>query len=245
MKKRVLPLTTIFLLFLTYNAIVFATNSEETTIIVTTQISPIGPIFDSDLDWKVAVGDSMRYTFTKLFDLNDYDEDGSPYTQKISFVAENGSEIELSIREGSQLLCEIVTLDEYATIQLTLDGIKSEPSEGGGSFVTKTTDNRTYWEEFAKQANTEFQNVTVEGNLVVYRSVDNWDDRTYYSMSKINWRTGWFSYIYQKEMNGTHTLTEMEVSTEVPVLTPGFEISPLPVSLVLFSIYIWRKRRKE
>ena len=233
MKKRVLPLTSIFLLFLTFSAIVFATTHQETTIVVTTQINPIGPTPNPDFEWNVAVGDSMRYTFTKIFDLNDYDEDGDLYTRTGHFIAENDTIIEMTIRQGSSLFCEILTLDEYATIQLTLDGITFELSGDYGWFITKTTDNRTYWEEYAEQISDEYQNVSVEGDMVVHRTTDNWNDGTSYYISKINWRTGWLSYTYQKETNGTHTIREMEVTSGIPDLIPGFEFSPFPVSGLL------------
>ncbi|MHA2154209.1 MAG: hypothetical protein ACXABU_02640 [Candidatus Hodarchaeales archaeon] len=256
MKKRALNLICCVMLLLTVSSIFIISNGQETnttivtiqepmTTVVTTQVDPIGPIFDSDLEWKVTVGEIKQYTFTKLFDIDDGDEDGNPYTQTGLFISENGSEIEVVIRKGSTLFCEILAINENPTIQMTINGINLEPSEGAGLFVMPTVDNRTYWEEYAEKISNTGQNVSIEGNLMVTRTIETWKDRTFAYVTKLNWRTGWLSSIYQRDTNDTHLLREMELTNETPGLIPGFEISPFPLSLILFCIYLVRKRRKN
>ena len=254
MKKKLLYSVPIFLILLTVISITSAQPPEDTTVYetyVTTYVTAtIGDPFPSEnpnLEWKVAVGDVKTFTFTKLYDLNDYDGDGDPYTQSSFIELENGTEIDLKIRAGSTYSFEVLTLDEYATLQATIDGYELGPMDSGSGIVAKTVDNQTYWEEYATQISGGYQNVSVEGNLLVYQMRDTWNfGETQESIRKMNWKTGWLSYMYQKETNETHTISEMEIMTEgAATLTPGFELSPLPISLLLFSIYILKRRRKN
>ncbi len=246
MKKKLLNFLLVFLVLLTFSNMEIVA-APETTMVATTVIDEPIPGMDPNLEWKVSVGDVKTFTYTKTYDLYDFDEDGNPNTQRMYVETENGTEIEITIKAGSTLSCEILALDDYATIQITINGVKLDPSEGGGGgIVMKTTDNKTYWETYASQASNEYQNVSVEGNFVVYSSVEEWSDGTYEYRSKFNWRTGWLESIYNKETNSTHLLREMEISSGgYPGLTPGFEISPLYAFLIILPAYSLRKRKRK
>ncbi len=237
MKKTIIYTSLFILVLLKLSTINLAVASVE----ITDQ-----SIFEPNLEWKVSVGDVKQFTYRKVYDLYDSDEDGNPNTQRMYAELENGTETEITITSGSTLSCEILALDEYATIQITINGIELDPQEGGGGVLMKTTDNKTYWEEIASQISDEHQNVSVEGNLLVHRSKDSWSDKTFVGITKTNWKTGWLEYVYSKETNSTHILREMEITTGgTPGLIPGFEIAPLYVPLIVLATLFLRKRNRK
>ncbi len=227
MNRQLTIFFTFIILLLVYTSIVSATMTVTN---------------DSEFEWKVEVGDIKKMTYTKVFNVYDPDEDGSAHTITGMHTAENGSKVELTVKKGSTVEYEIIALDDNALIQISLNGVKFPTKEA--SVVTKTTDNKSYWEEYAKLNSGKFNNYSLNGDLLVISHELYTESGDYISIDEKNWKTGWHVYSYSKQTNATHTLTEMELTAGSPGLISGFEFFPLQVFLVMLSTYILRKRKK-
>ena len=206
-----------------------------------------------DLEWKVEVGDSITMTCEKYYDSSDWDENGDPNSYETVFGDKDGNVHNITVKKGLKYKIEIISLQEYATVQMTVDGHVSEPMEDDyNSYVRKTVDNKSYLEEEAKRLQEESTNeeYSVEGDFLVTRSeyTSSFSDQTQESVRKLNWKTGWWSYQSQKSWNSSGTISEMIMSTGGGggglICVPGFEFVPLVMSMIVFVIFVSKKRIK-
>jgi hypothetical protein len=207
---------------------------------------------ESQLEWKVKVGDIKTLKFNKVFDLEDHDEDGSQNSIRMELETESGARENVTIKAGSAMTTEIMELNDEATVQVAYNGVKMAPYPAGS--IMKTTDNRTYWEEYVEEYTEEgFDDYTVrltlEGDYLVYRSGHSYDSMTSNTTRKVNWKTGWMSYTHQITYNDTHVISELELGKkgdgDFADFIPGFEFLILVPVLVATSIVLSHKKKKR
>ena len=194
---------------------------------------------EPEYEWKVNFGDSMTYTYSKYVDFRDEDGNGDAYSTTIS-----NNSVEVVIKNGTQFICEIISLNEWASVQLIYKGVKLPPSESS-LYVMKTVDNRTYWETSLEQL--PARNPTIVGNLIISQEKDvTSSGKIFERVNKLNWKTGWIVYLYSKESNATHLIRELELTTGTVELTHGFDfLSILIVFPFIPIILVWRSRKKR
>lgn len=190
-------------------------------------------------EWKVSVGDSNSYSVGKYFDETDQDGDGDKNTQTTDV---DGTEVVL--KKGTSFKVEIVSLSATgATIKMIYGDIEgSEQSDESPpySWVAKTIDNKTYWENWAS-GNDAY---SVEGDNIVVESSVSMAGMTVEYTVKRNWRTGWLTSMSAKSTAGGTTQMEMEVSSGSGAGTiPGFDVFPVFLCIVLTTIVVYRNRR--
>ncbi|MFX0051374.1 MAG: hypothetical protein ACFFAJ_09700 [Candidatus Hodarchaeota archaeon] len=208
---------------------------------------------ESQLEWKVKVGEVKTLKFNKVFEVEDYDEDGSQNSVRMEIETESGVRQNITIKAGSTITIEILELnDDEAKVQIAYNGVKMKPYPDSGGYIRKTTDNRTYWEEYVEEYTEEGVDgltVTLEGDYLIYRSGHSYDSTNYNTTHKVNWKTGWMSYMHQKTYNDTHVITELELGKKgdggFPDFVPGFELVILVPVLVATSIVLSHKKKKR
>jgi hypothetical protein len=197
-----------------------------------------------ELEWKVKVGDSMTYEFTKVYQNPDEDEDGDPNTRKIIFPDEDGNTREVFLKKGTILEIEIIKLNDGATIKNTFNGEITSEESTDNTMVMKTVDNKTYWEEYAKTKSVGDTEGSVDGNLLVLETeYENYDTSTTEMIFKVDWKTGWFTYRYQKHYNETDTIFEMELTVKAAGGITGIEQVSILLGLVIITLVVSTKRK--
>jgi hypothetical protein len=186
----------------------------------------------------------MTYTISKYFDLADSDGNGDPESTTLLIQNEAGEFVNVTYGKGSKYTTKITALNGLATAQTTYGSVVSKESTAGG-VVMKTTDNKSYWEEYASAMsgdNSSLGSITVEGNYIVTKMDLNIFNTTTESVVKFNWKTGWHTYTYSKMTNSTHTISEMEVTSGSSGI-PGFEIPSIILGLFIITLVVTRKRK--
>ena len=185
----------------------------------------------SNVEWKVAVGDSITYTYTKFFDRFDTDRNGDPFSRLLTIVNTDSEVVNITVKRGLKIKAMIHNLPEsgedsqLVDIQLSFNGITTEVNQYVsflvGVIVRETIDNESYWkalEVHQSEVGTSY-NFTiseyVEGNEFIreYHSIYSWGG-VELTKSKVNWKTGWSTHSYMILANKTHTLSEFEVTTD-------------------------------
>lgn len=194
-------------------------------------ISPIGSsarYLGQELEWKVKEGDTQTYSVKKSFFATDSDEDGDNNSFTFVTSGEDGKLVEITLKAGSTLKVEIVTLTNStfnsstlnipmfgnATIKITYnDGFTTNNSADvlffiPNLFVIKTVDNKSYWED-----QVETTNISIEGDLIVV--FEEWTilRSSVESTIKWNWRTGWLDFFSFKMYTEEELRIEFEFST--------------------------------
>ncbi len=143
-----------------------------------------------DLEWKVCVGDSKTYTVSELFEEADIDGNGDPATVKKTIIDIDNNTVEVVLMEGSTLTVEVIALNESAFIQVTYNkNVTAKTRLDTGIFLQKTTEDRAYWEQVAK----ENSGCRVNGDLFTLKQTINGID----SVKKYNMTSGWLEYSHQ------------------------------------------------
>lgn len=184
-----------------------------------------------ELKWMVTEGDSKTYKISSMYDPQDKDGDGNPNSRTGSSIGEDGNLVEIVLKIGTKIKVEIITLNDSATIQLTYDDTITRARQDTDHFITKTIDNRTYWEKETEQQ-TE---MSVQGNLLVTEQTVEKET----IIKKVNWKTGWLEYFYIKDGEAEEGISA--VSTGI---ISGFETIPLFSSILLVIILNSKKIEK-
>jgi hypothetical protein len=215
-----------------------------------------GLSLESKPQWMVAAGDVMKYKFSIVFcELGNID--GNSNTMEIAYVTEDEDERIFTIREGSTILCEVISLNESATTQIAIDGIKLKSQKNGriltplltvpAILIRKTIYNKTYWEEVVSQDN----QLSIEGDLIVKHSngpevhfgtESQW---RWTIITKTFWKTGWLNYFhYELGSSYGKILLELQKMKIMHLFQDSRDLL-FPVSImVFFYIPISRKRKK-
>ncbi|MFX1512892.1 MAG: hypothetical protein ACFFCQ_09925 [Promethearchaeota archaeon] len=145
---------------------------------------------DENLEWKVKVGDKKTYEIKKI-NLNGTHED------TVEIDTKEG-EVNVTLKKGSKMTIEITILNEteFAYGIVKYDNIKAIERDIS-YFIMPTTNNMTYWEEWAAAEEDEWyeENTTyscwVEEEYITVEHSVNFED--FYSESLVtrNWKTGW------------------------------------------------------
>ncbi|PWI49087.1 hypothetical protein CEE45_02790 [Candidatus Heimdallarchaeota archaeon B3_Heim] len=206
-----------------------------------------------DLEWRVNVGDTMTYVYTKVYGYNVSDPDPT-YVKYMSVTAINGTPVELAYTSGTKFSVEIIQIEgQYATTQITMDGVTYEPEYG--SFVSQTTDNLTYWEDLVRRQNSSssFLNANIsfdgyeyiiEGLIFFPQLNESWK-----SIYKRNWKTGWYTYIHvvqdQNISGELVVISELELMIDSSNGIPGFTVFSFiycfPIVLILTRHFTKKK----
>ncbi|MHA2112808.1 MAG: hypothetical protein ACXAC6_15880 [Candidatus Hodarchaeales archaeon] len=218
-------------------------------VTITSTINPNAGQLEG-LEWKVKVGDRMTYTITKVYEMENWDGDDDPSIFTYPSLNSEGEEVNITRKVGNKIKVEIKELNEHATVQQTINGIKL-PSEDDSLYVLPTTTNKTYWEDKV----TEFSNVTnhnmsLDGNEVTEAILTTFNIPFYGEVESLeiqirNWKTGWLNYSYTRGgslMNSTLSEFELRVSTleEISV----YEGIPLVLGLIILVAFSKKKQRK-
>jgi hypothetical protein len=173
-----------------------------------------------ELEWKVKEGDTQTYSVKKCFDDSDIDGDGDKNNFKIDITGEDGKMVEITLKKGSTLKAEIVTLNssisDHATIKLTYNNdVTGKPPisfffYNVTPFVIKTVDNKSYWEDQA-----ETNNFSVEGDLIVMSDEGVLFWSPWEVTVKWNWKTGWLTFLSIKMYSKEEIVFEFEFSTGI------------------------------
>ncbi|UCE14354.1 MAG: hypothetical protein JSV04_04050 [Candidatus Heimdallarchaeota archaeon] len=200
--------------------------------------SSTGTVFQT-LEWKVSTGDSKTYSIDKFFDETDTDGDGDKNTQTITVDGE-----EVVLKKGTSFKIEIVSLsDTGATIKMIygdIEGSEEADQSPPSSWVTKTIDNKTYWENWAS-GNAAY---SVDGDNIVVESSMSMAGMTVETTVKRNWKTGWLASMSAKSVQGGTTQMEVEISSGDGAGTiPGFDVFPVFLCIVITTLVTYRKRK--
>ncbi|UCE12766.1 MAG: hypothetical protein JSV04_11295 [Candidatus Heimdallarchaeota archaeon] len=195
-------------------------------------------------EWKVSVGDSKTYEVTKYYDAYLINLDGDPNKENNTVGGKTYTyEKDITIKVEITKLNAIAEVDETYYDEVTVSNALGTTPQGQ-AWVSKTIDNKTYWEDMIPDP-TPTLNVTLDGNLIVTTAKMPWlfdATITWEYSNKINWKTGWLEYMYQTLYNSTGTLTEVEFSVK-GAAAPGFELPTLLVGLFAATLVVLRKRR--
>jgi hypothetical protein len=216
-----------------------------------------------NFEWKVEVGDTMTYTFTKYFELGDLDGNGDLNSATAEIITADGKLVNITMTKGLKIKAEIMELGDYPKIQLSFNEIPTKVNTytdmlSYDYLVRKTVTNRTYWESLATtetfiSGNNTFINTEyVEGSYFVTKT-----NRTHIAgvtaitITKYNWKTGWFTYLHSKStdtIGSLGTFLEVEITTNTPGLfgdiITGYEFAPVLILLTFLTIVRVRKRSR-
>ncbi len=215
---------------------------------------------DSDIfEWKVNIGDSQTFRYSKYYDYEDFDGNGDYYSNTVPLYDVNGYRFNVTKQVGSTITIKIIGFESHLALlnvtynnELTVQQKTIECDTGNFHMswapVLKTTTNRTYWEESAGSIEDSFGgnnwtiNTLLEGNIVIYSMNTTFEETgiAYELKSKSYWKTGWAFYFYEKESNSTFTFSEFEFSTSSK-LVPGFENLPYLGFILLVGVITRRK----
>jgi hypothetical protein len=185
-----------------------------------------------ELEWKVAVGDSITLELTQFYDNSDSDGDGNINTHRFTITDENDHSVNITWTAGSKIKNTISQLnDSGAYIKRTYDGKVTGKETRTTLIVQKTVDNVTYWEEYAQLITTSTRNASVDGSLFIVEEkyiIPPVND-TLLEMLKYDLKSGWLVYQYQKLFNSTTVIGESTftkttgglASLEIPIIFSG------------------------
>ncbi|MHA1990248.1 MAG: hypothetical protein ACW981_06740 [Candidatus Hodarchaeales archaeon] len=169
------------------------------TISVSSQIIPNE---SENLEYKVVEGDSMEYIFNKYF---------TPINNPTQFTDESGEQFNVTITPGMRMTVYVTTINttydsETAWMKYGIDGrITSETR--GVSFLIKTTENRTYWENFVEAVSYDngYSYKLEDDIITMEQEVNSSNSETFISSISYDIRTGWTTHLYSKQVfsNGT------------------------------------------
>ncbi|MFX0052830.1 MAG: hypothetical protein ACFE8U_16250 [Candidatus Hermodarchaeota archaeon] len=210
-----------------------------------------------ELEWKVKEGDTQAYTVKKCFDDFDIDDDGDKNNLKVNITDEDGKSVEITLKKGTTLKAEIVSLDSsnetqfffpsnysisgQAAVKLTFNNevTGNFPDFFFFPFVIKTVDNKSYWEDQA-----EANNFSVVGDLIVLVvEGDIFGDPLEMTL-KWNWKTGWLTFysvtmIFSSWFSNRTDEFEFEFSTGIYTdTTPTSIVTGWNVIFLLLGIII-------
>ncbi|MFX0205285.1 MAG: hypothetical protein ACFFDT_04820 [Candidatus Hodarchaeota archaeon] len=203
-----------------------------------------------ELEWKVKEGDTQTYSVKKCFDNTDLDRDGDKNSIKVNITDEDGNLVEISLKKGSTLKAEIVSLDssnsDNATVKLTYnDEVTEKPHSSfffynATPFVIKTVDNKSYWEDWA-----ETNNFSVEGDLLVISG----GEKILWSPMEVtvkwNWTTGWLTFFSFTMYSKEEIALEFEFSTGIYTdTTPTRFVSGWHILFLCFSLFVLTRLRQ-
>jgi hypothetical protein len=224
------------------------------------------------LEWEAAVGDSKEYKLLKTTD-NYPADDGA--------ILANGSSVNVDWVVGTTITVTVTAINEtfgdplyggliLAYTQATY-GEYTFP-EGKTFYLFKTTDNQSYWEEWAAEE-TDTSSVDykdeywVEGDMLYYYNYHRYgpipdqpeagDNSVTHTERKYNWKTGWLLHHYSNWTNAAGNLLDeyewQEVSDIPPEPSsessedsgiPGFGMLLLFVTMLIMSA-LYRRRKRE
>ncbi len=201
-----------------------------------------------DMEWKVSLGDTMNYVFTKVYSYNISDAT-TTYVHYMPVQAMNGSSVSLAYTNGTKFSIEVTELeDRFSNCLLTVKGITYKAALG--SFVDQTTDNLTYWETLVgtKDLGALKANASLDGEefiLEELRIISQYNQTQKFVFKK-NWKTGWLTYshrIHYQNVSGEHVvISEVELMTEASTGIPGFDFSVVLLCLPLVLIFACKRR---
>ena len=221
-----------------------------------------------ELEWKVKKGDTQTYSVKKCFDEIDIDDDGDENNLKVNITDEDGKSVEITLKKGSTLKAEIVSLDNSNETQFflpsnysisDLPGVKlTFNNEVTGNFpdlffppfAIKTVDNKSYWEDQA-----EANNFSVEGDLIVLVAEGDIFGDPLEMTLKWNWKTGWLilysvTMIFSSWFSNRTDVFEFEFSTGIYTdttptrIVTGWNVIFLLLDIIIIIILL-RQRKKR
>ncbi len=198
-----------------------------------------------DLEWKVKVGDKKNYEFSKVYEFNLTDST----TKSVGYMmgqALNGSGIIVTYSSGTTFTVEISHFeDQRAVPQITMEGVVFIPHPRHGSYVSRTTDNRTYWEAQVGEytSGSLSLNISMDGDEFIRRESNliPYYNQSLFTTRKTNWKTGWLTYSYvaiYQNVSGDRVLRyELELKASSNGSVPGFSVFSVLICLpVIFLI---------
>ena len=208
------------------------------TFFFISSFASLGLINAVELEWKVAVGDSITFELTQYYDKSDGDGDGNINTHQFTITDENDHSVNITWTTGSKIKDTITQLNESgAYIKRTYDGKVTGKETKTTVIVQKTVDNVTYWKEYAQLITTSTRNASVEGTLFVVEEkyILPPANDTFLETLKYDLPSGWLVYQYQKLYNSTTVIGEATftkttgglASLEIPIIFTGVVVVAL------------------
>lgn len=218
-----------------------------------------GNISNEELEWKVSVGDSKTYTWTKIYIENDS-------SHQLNYSGQyKGEEFNFTVTQGEKFEVLITELGEYhAKESFTYNSdltIGYFPSITYFSFfIRKSTENISYWEEYAQNLSEDtkdhYFNVVINGNIITetLRSGIDWIGKNivFEDTIKFNCKSGWRTECTRKAYERTDTTTwkidhlreEISFSSSansIPITIDFY----LLMGLIMCTVYYRKKRKME
>ncbi|MHA2370045.1 MAG: hypothetical protein ACXADX_14620 [Candidatus Hodarchaeales archaeon] len=227
------------------------------------------------LEWKAAVGDSKDYKFLKVYDV------WPPLEDEIRL--DNGSLVNITYAVDTTYTVTITSINNTfgdplygGLIFAYTKGTYGEYTIAEGKTINlfKTTDNQTYWEEWAAEetdtSGTDYHDeYWVEGDMLYYHNYHKYgsipglgEGSVGHTIRKSSWKTGWVVHYYNNWTDADGTLLEewewQEVSDIPPESSsaesseessedsgiPGFSMLPLFATMLIMSA-LYRRRKRE
>ncbi len=204
-----------------------------------------------DLEWKVSVGDKMKYVFTKVYSYNISDATSTDVLY-MRVEAMNGTMVDLAYTAGTKFFIEITQLEgRFATSQITMEGVTYKLEYT--NYISQTTDNLTYWENKVGTEDLGLlkANTSLDGDeykmeeLCIVPQYNQTQEAIY----KKNWKTGWHTYTYviqyQNVSGDLVVIRELELMVDTSKDIPGFTILSVFFCLPIVLIIIRYSNRKK
>ncbi len=184
-----------------------------------------------ELEWKVRLGEQNTYTLNKFMRNGD----------NISEIeTQNGTKLSITLKRGTNITIELTRLrEDYAYGKITYGNITTKEDELP-YFVTPTTHNKKYWEDWTEEGHPYFCGMTVvlefsrsvKGDIITEKEKIKDGGKLFERKKSRNWKTGWLAFLYKKTTADDGTVLEEE---EIQQL--GYdELIPLdaPISQPIF-----------
>ncbi len=194
----------------------------------------IAGVTEENLEWKAEVGDSLTLTYTKFIDKaknNQVIQEGTD---------EEGNKVNITLQKGTTVKYTIISFTSRDVRgKIEMNGILFAANASILTSIRKTTDNKTYWEEYYK----DWEGFSIKGNHIVYETEVDYGNLHHRTITKWSWKTGWKIYDYVKSTNNSQVTREVELTSEPGLFDiPGYELFSPIVAIITTRVMI--KRRK-
>lgn len=207
----------------------------------------VNVVIGANYGWKVQVGDSELYIYTKV-----YDYFSETHHRIVEFVY-NGTtprrdrDVPIVIWKGSTFNVTITSLGAFneSYCQVTYNRNITCMNKLLIDFVWPTIDNRSYWERECENN----ENEKLSGDLISFESQstnDNYDS----DILKWNWKTGWITYCSSRRFNQSTILYELEYKlknykTKEPFLQSNIILGTLILLVITTTLFLTTKYHKK